>query len=502
MMEKMKNLVLCLLFTVFLLPAALYGQIREKQEIRITPDRASLSRLDGTVIIQREGSRNRLSLSPAEYKLSEESDLLLHFNRVPFRDAAGGYDLIPGEAVISRTGARLGQGAAFFRGGKEGLEAVPRPGSFLSGDCGLATDFSIEFWLKPSMVREGETVFLWKGARKVEGEIIPQEIRCYLEGGRLVWDFINIFMPPEQGRFRLRLEGRERLLPGEWNHHLLRFDAGLGFAEYLLNGIPSASGWATATGREDGRFYQPCLGNTGKVLLLLGPGLTGYLDEMRLTRRFVRRPGLRSYPRQTGWAETGIYDLGYTGSLLEGITVDDLKAPETAIQYDYRLSDDIFAPDDTRLSWRPLRPGDTRALGRGRFFQLRVSLSANGTGSVSPLFYGARLVYSPDFPPRPPRFVRAEAGDGRVTLEWSPVTAPDVAGYLVYYGTEPGVYWGRGLVQGDSPLDAGNRTEVELTGLENGRLYFFSVVTYDSARKAHHSSFSGEVSVRPTALGE
>jgi hypothetical protein len=37
-----------------------------------------------------------------------------------------------------------------------------------------------------------------------------------------------------------------------------------------------------------------------------------------------------------------------------------------------------------------------------------------------------------------------------------------------------------------------------LSGLQNGRLYYFAVVAYDGTEPPHHSGFSREVSARPS----
>jgi hypothetical protein len=68
----------------------------------------------------------------------------------------------------------------------------------------------------------------------------------------------------------------------------------------------------------------------------------------------------------------------------------------------------------------------------------------------------------------------------------------------VYYGTAPGNYHGTGAQRGPSPIDVGPATELELEGLENGRLYYFTVVCYDSTEPPHRSALSREVSARPS----
>jgi hypothetical protein len=73
-----------------------------------------------------------------------------------------------------------------------------------------------------------------------------------------------------------------------------------------------------------------------------------------------------------------------------------------------------------------------------------------------------------------------------------------VRGYLVYYGITPGNYHGTGADRGPSPIDVGSATELDLEGLENGRLYYFTAVCYDSTDPPHRSAFSREVSARPS----
>lgn len=55
-----------------------------------------------------------------------------------------------------------------------------------------------------------------------------------------------------------------------------------------------------------------------------------------------------------------------------------------------------------------------------------------------------------------------------VTLEWDP--APNAAGYRVYYGTAPGSY--------TQSNDAGASTTLTVTGLEQGKTYFFAARAY------------------------
>ncbi len=72
---------------------------------------------------------------------------------------------------------------------------------------------------------------------------------------------------------------------------------------------------------------------------------------------------------------------------------------------------------------------------------------------------------------------------GRITLEWDPVTHPDLAGYMVYYGTFGGDY--------DESVDVGNWTSVTIEGLEEDVTYYFSVTAYSAY--GEESEYSNEV---------
>lgn len=72
------------------------------------------------------------------------------------------------------------------------------------------------------------------------------------------------------------------------------------------------------------------------------------------------------------------------------------------------------------------------------------------------------------------------AGDAGLT--WDANIEPDLAGYMVYYGTAPGSY--------GVPVDIGNQTTYTVTGLGYGT-YYFSVTAYDTS--GNQSDYSNEV---------
>lgn len=60
-----------------------------------------------------------------------------------------------------------------------------------------------------------------------------------------------------------------------------------------------------------------------------------------------------------------------------------------------------------------------------------------------------------------------------ITLAWDPNPAAGIVGYRVHYGVASGVY--------THTSDVGNRLTAAISGLTNGRTYFFAVTAYDRA---------------------
>lgn len=71
-----------------------------------------------------------------------------------------------------------------------------------------------------------------------------------------------------------------------------------------------------------------------------------------------------------------------------------------------------------------------------------------------------------------------------VTLAWDANTEPDIAGYIVYWGTSSRNY--------DRQVDVGNVTQHTVTGLQDLQTYYFAVRAYNT--DALQSAYSAEVS--------
>src|SRR5205807_5433546 len=71
----------------------------------------------------------------------------------------------------------------------------------------------------------------------------------------------------------------------------------------------------------------------------------------------------------------------------------------------------------------------------------------------------------------------AQALGTSATLAWDAVTAANLSGYRIYYGTAPGTYL-QSVGQG---LNVGNVTTYTVAGLSSGTRYYFAATAYDTS---------------------
>ncbi len=448
-------------------------------------------------------------LAQAAYSPDPSADLLLHFDAATVADAAGRWEASAGPAFASDAErALLGAGSGSFRGPASALSLAPGPSSLFAAGSRFR-DFSLEFWLFPANAENGEVILLWQSARTLPEGVLPQQLSCVVAGGRLLWSLVNLFAPPgarapEAAAGRIELRARSPLVPRAWSHHLLRFDADTGLVEYLVDGLPEATAYATSSGREGGEVREPAVGTASPLRLF--PEYAGLADELRLSSRFVESPALAPYGRDPGLLLSPIADLGYGHSRLLSIGLEGRTPGGTGIELSYRIAEDWTAWRSGAAAWTPFRPGEALpepAL--GRYVQVRAELFPDGTGRLTPSLSSLELRFEPDPPPPPPARLLASPKDGAVLLRWPAVPEADVGGYLVYYGEAPGEYLGTGADQGPSPVDAGKATSITLTGVPNGRLLYFAVAAYDAAAgsapggaASRAGEFSAEAFARPS----
>jgi hypothetical protein len=181
----------------------------------------------------------------------------------------------------------------------------------------------------------------------------------------------------------------------------------------------------------------------------------------------------------------------------------DLRfAGQGDLEFFIRAADNPYRWTDDESDWLPILPGRSLPENlRGRFVQLAAVFYPGGDGETSPYLDEIRIIYRPRDPILPPAVVGAAARDGAVDLSWRMSQDPELGGYLVYYGSSPGEYFGEDAILGPSPINVGKRASVRIDGLRNGTLYYFVVAAYDK-RDAEPGAFSRELSARPLRMVE
>jgi hypothetical protein len=504
----------------------------------------NLVRSNPVLVLSTEGRAQRAPSVP-DLQLSFDEG---HIDR--FRDASGRYRIytLPMITAVDNRYARAGNGAVLFSGSDHShitnnsrnprevygpLTIKPENDSALFAGNTHIGDFTLEFWLYPQHLENGEQILLWISSLPEQSTVVTgrptadhtfQRILCLASKNRLQWSFIGFFLAPDaQKRIDIIMTGKSAIVPKIWSHHLIRFDSVTGMIEYAVNGQVEAIDYTTPTRREGGEVYTPIAGEDG--MFVLGDGFSGMMDEFKIHGSLAPTPAMQKYPLRGGRIETTAIDLGDGSngvikleasggrmSIRNARTVSEYKrngrflfSDDSEMQFFIRGSNNPHRWDS---AWRSVTPGaDIEEAIVGRYVQLAVDFYPSADGESSPYLEELRVTYYPDEPPLPPAQLTAVAIDGAVQLQWRNSPDSNTRGYLVYYGTSGDDYFGEDSSMGVSPIDVGRRNSVTIEGLKNGTLYYFRVAAYSykgydnlaelQSGQRHIGEFSREVRARP-----
>lgn len=424
------------------------------------------------------------------------TDLLVDFENNSFEDEIGNYTVTLNNFLTAPQGIR-GKTAGLSTG-DGGLRLKGKPGSFF-GTTGNAGSFTIEFWLKPSIAENGEIVFSWKSSRTVSGYALYQMITASFFNNHLKWTFQNLFSGYTKNNGEVSLTSYRAIIPEEWCHHSITYDDESGMLEYRIDGQLEALTYVTTNGKQSGgSVYNPQFGVTAEIEIC--PQFTGSIDDFRIDRQSVdfSATGFNSdrYRSEGGRFES-LPIIVSTGAVLNSFETLCSIPEQTAVNFYVRSGDNFYNWDDNYPEWIPVVPDTKISDVKGLYFQIASELLTDGAGQVTPSVTEIKLHFTEAPLPLPPFTVKALAGDGQVTLSWSYSVDDSTGGYFVYYGERPGEYLGRVAVQGYSPVDAGNTNHITLTGLKNGKIYYFAVASYSRIDNSIQGLLSDEVYARP-----
>lgn len=442
------------------------------------------------------GDRSVAVLRDQRYVAVADTDLLLPFDGGEVSDLAGNYQVTSSDVDVTLTNSRRGDAAARFRSDGRGIalrggpRAAFRPGR-------VWDSFSVEFWLYPARLEDGDQLLHWRGSRAIDDNVIDQLFSVSLNRGVIRWNFRNIFILPDFEEHEIAVESVSPIVPRSWSHHRLEFDAQSGMLEYLVDGQPEAIAYATDSGEPRGSVRIPHLGGESGSTLHVGERYAGLMDELRI-EEFSPTPALlERYGEGAGIIITESYDLRRRGARIRSLEQDRRLDEGTDSALFMRTGDTIDEAGNVAGDWNAAGSAD-EIIGQrlDRFVQFRIELYPDGAGERTAEYERLMVRILPNRAPGPPGNLRAEGGDGTVTLRWNEAPGADVEGYRLYYGNRPGRYFGEDAEEGPSPIDLGDTTEFEVSGLENGRQYFFSIVGYDDVDDGEPSE---EIPARPRA---
>jgi hypothetical protein len=240
-------------------------------------------------------------LASGQYHSENGTELLLHFDAEAQPVASGAWEYSGSVPVVSDSVRAMGGGSAAFTGAERGVALVPPSGSLFSTGAAW-TDFTIEFWLYPATLSNGETIMAWEGSLRDAGRSVPQGIRVSLRDRKVVWEFRDLFVLHSGKRLPVRLAGTRQILPRAWHHHLLRFQSATGLLEYTLTApgdrLGHRHGTRRATWRTEGRHEHSARGPGRRLPFRRASALTQVRGEPMLPspsdgqpRIVHRRPG-------------------------------------------------------------------------------------------------------------------------------------------------------------------------------------------------------------------
>ena len=448
-----------------------------------------------------------IELAPNAFEADEETDLLIDFENPANPISNGNYHII--KNFLKRSDqTKLEKAAGLSRGAGGGLSVSGKAGTFF-GSEGLAGSFTLEFWLCPSVAENGETVFKWESSKTVNNQLIYQLLNASFNKGHLEWTLSNFFdddVNPYHSH-DLILKGRTTIVPDTWTLHALTYNSENGCLEYLVNGVTEDLLYHTTTGQEGGEVSLVQLGTPSEVHFC--PDYTGKIDDIRIEKRPYKVQSFQSAENagkvgHTLYVPTGGSFISKpimvsTGSKLNSLTAEMYVPSQTAVLFYVRSGENYYNWTDTYPEWKPVESGKDIQGVSGLYFQVAAELYPDGSGEHTPSITQITLDYYELPEPVPPFVVNAIAGNGTVTVSWNYSVDDTAGGYYVYYGTRPGEYLGRMAVEGDSPINVGNTTSFTLTGLENGRIYYFAVAAWSAYDDRVVGKLSKEVFARPLA---
>ncbi|MDD7013547.1 MAG: fibronectin type III domain-containing protein [Spirochaetales bacterium] len=455
----------------------------------------ALSKKDGIVTGKGRFGYDAMVLATNSRKVNYSTDLLLDFEDETFSDKAGNYTVERNSLYLTENSI-MGKKAALVKG-TGGLRLKGSGNSFF-GKEGMGGSFTIEFWLFPFIAENGEIVFSWRSSRTVANYPLYQMIRASFFNNHLQWTFTNIFSGYIENGGEVNLSSYRTIIPNTWSHHSISYNEENGLLEYRIDSQLEDLKYVSTNKKEKGGSVYPLhLGVAADIDIC--PEFSGVIDDFNILRNASSEKVELQYDtfkKSGGRFETQpiLVTRGASLTKIDGIVT---KPEQTEILFYVRGGDNFYNWTDTYPEWKRVELGENISNVKGLYFQVGCNLYPDGGGSKSPSVTELQIYYEETPLPLPPFSVKAQSGDSQVTLNWSFSVDENAGGYYIFYGERPGEYLGREAVQGESPVDIGNTTSAVISGLENGKIYYFAIAAYSKTDNQIMGELSKEVYARP-----
>ncbi|AYE36328.1 hypothetical protein DB313_02385 [Borrelia turcica IST7] len=439
-----------------------------------------------------------LDFNNIDLRLEIEKDNLL-------KDTSLNYFVDSNNVKISNSFHNISGNSLIFYSSRNTVKLKPltKKAFFYSGN--VISDFTIQFWLYRTTSVTGEMIVSWNGYKNIKGSWLDQAIRLESEEGTFVWSFNNVFLDEKGEPIKVKIKSDDDFVPKEWHLHTIRYKQKEGLLEYLIDSRPQAIEYIT-NDRKEGSGYLLNIGNF--IDFTLGQYFTGAIENFEIHKSFEEVSNA-FFSRNKGYIITEPIKLSKDYSQILSIDFDNTKPKDTEIVYYYRLDNKVFYGTDENGEikknlmgdWIHFDPKDGFPNSNvSKYIQLKVEFYPNGNPVDSPALYSMVIAYIPEAAPFPPVITKAVPGSGEIFVEWFPVINSNIMGYYIYIGVSPGNYHGKSGGVLSSPIDVGNKTSFKITGLEDGRLYYISIASYNLDKSVNETSFSKEISVRPMEI--
>ena len=422
-------------------------------------------------------------ISAKTHKMNEDTDLYVSFEEKSTKDRTGKYSIVEDRTFFTQNEA-AGRFAGISRSNDTMLAFMGNKKSIF-GKAGIVGSFSIEFWINPALCVSGENLFFWRSSRNVKQYSAYQTIDCSFMNGKVEWKLQNVFYDVNDKPYDFLLVSHSNVMPEKWSHHYICYDADAGTLEYYIDGKLEDFKFTTDSGNAYGQYLLLDFGVPARIEIC--KNYVGSIDEFVISHR-VRHYLDTDDGKLSGNADTPYFVSVPFATNMGGCILDSIESivdipNQTDLQFfvrgaNYLYELDPSASEESKAKWVHVSDGIPESEVVGRFFQVAVNFYSNGIRSVSPTLTQITMNYTEPDLPIPPVLLTAKVSDSKVLLSWNDNNYDGKYGYLVYYGSRSGEFIGTDLDQGDSPIDCKSANSIELTGLENGKIYYFTVASY------------------------